>query len=261
MRLDYFAPLDFRDEDNRLKVSREAACCAASCSHQQADPGALVQDVVTVAQHDSLPFASADIQSTIQSAVLYKRTHTGNWFHTFTEDTAQIFDQFCRYLGLCDGADFAQVRSYPAMPASSSSPAAEAGPGMQGTAVLTTDGGGPAGGNFGEVLACYGQNINVLGAEGPPVLVKRLAVGTGDHCNPNHCYECVPAALAGSGPLPPAAALLTRLPICWPASHACSLQHLLSVNCARQLRQAAVPAASLWSLPDLATAAGTLTAR
>ena len=170
---------------------------APATSRDQAEAATCVQELVSVAQLDSLPFASDEIQTTFQSALLLKRTHFLNWFHTLTEDTSQIYDRFCRYLGLCAWADFAQVASVLACcPAETAAQQCltqlAAG---QGTALLTTDGFGAAPGNYGEVLACYGENINVLtDAPSPPVLVKRLGVGTGDHCNPAHCYECVPAS-------------------------------------------------------------------
>ena len=64
--------------------------------------------------------------------------------------------------------------------------------GSQNTALLIGDWAHEAEDNFGEVLKCHGRHIQVLEYDGPPVLVERMVIGVGDHCNAPHCFECVP---------------------------------------------------------------------
>ena len=59
---------------------------------------------------------------------------------------------------------------------------------MQPVAVLAVDPAGLATGNFADVMACYGETVLLRDVPGVPVLVHRLLVGVGDHCNPQHCF-------------------------------------------------------------------------
>lgn len=65
-----------------------------------------MQRFLTVGQLSAPPFDPSHMLSAISSAIYYKRTHVYNWFHTFQEDGAQIFNLFCTYLGLCAYDDF-----------------------------------------------------------------------------------------------------------------------------------------------------------
>lgn len=54
--------------------------------------------------------------------------------------------------------------------------------------MLAIDGAGQAGGNFADVMACYGDSVLLRDVPKAPVLVQRLLVGVGNHCNPQHCF-------------------------------------------------------------------------
>ena len=58
----------------------------------------------------------------------------------------------------------------------------------QPVALLAVDSAGLAAGNFADVMACYGETVLLREVPGVPVLVHRLLVGVGDHCNPQHCF-------------------------------------------------------------------------
>ena len=60
---------------------------------------------------------------------------------------------------------------------------------MQAVAVFTLDVAGLAGGNFADVMACYGDTVVLRDVPDAPILVERLLVGVGDHCNPTHCFQ------------------------------------------------------------------------
>ena len=64
------------------------------------------QNWVQVSKPEQLPFNSSAIPKRYASAALFKRVHVANWFHTFTEDGANLFNLFCSYLGLCSYAAF-----------------------------------------------------------------------------------------------------------------------------------------------------------
>ena len=54
----------------------------------------------------SLPFASVETVHSFAAAGAFRRTHIGNWFHSFTEDTANYAARFCKYMQLCSFGDF-----------------------------------------------------------------------------------------------------------------------------------------------------------
>ena len=72
-------------------------------------------------------------------------------------------------------------------------------PCVQGTALLYSDEGPDAAGNFQEAFSCFGpRQFECPDNSKAPILVKRLVVGTGDHCSPPHCWEYVLPLLAVS---------------------------------------------------------------
>ena len=108
---------------------------------------------------------------------------------------------------------------------------------LQATATLTVDTGPPVVGNYKEVLDCYGPNIKVRSYSDVPVRVKRVLVGTGDHCNPIHCYGCA-GVCSCDQPRQQSHLLSVTTAINWKVSSSLSLQPV-AVRLARDSRTCA----------------------
>ena len=61
-----------------------------------------------ISKPEQLPFSESAISQSYSAAVMFQRVHIANWFHTFTEDGANLFNLFCTYLGLCSYNAFHQ---------------------------------------------------------------------------------------------------------------------------------------------------------
>ena len=78
VRITTFDTVEFKDEDTGLRVGLDA-CSAPRAASRTSSRGPCAQEYADVAQLSSPPFNASAVQDTIDSAVLYRRTHVQNW--------------------------------------------------------------------------------------------------------------------------------------------------------------------------------------
>ena len=59
-----------------------------------------------VVSPEALPFSGVKNVTRYAAGGAFKRTLINNWYHTFTEDSANYAVRFCQGLGLCSYDDF-----------------------------------------------------------------------------------------------------------------------------------------------------------
>ncbi|KAK9793775.1 hypothetical protein WJX73_010204 [Symbiochloris irregularis] len=127
-----------------------------------------VQDFVEVVKPTSLPFSGAANATSYAAGAAVVRTHTGNWFHSFSEDGGNWATRICKTLKICTYSDFH----------------------AQNFLLLFLDAAPPATGNYGDFHLCFGEPLILKDTNADDArVVDRLLVGVGDECNARHCHQ------------------------------------------------------------------------